>query len=80
MKSRFASMVAVALLAYGLGTQTPVEPTIGQEKAAAAEKAETPKTRKKPRGRLPIYFGQVGLSEEQRTKAEHYKKELERHL
>lgn len=61
-------MVVVALLAYGLGTQSPDVPTFAQEKGAAAAKAEAPKARKKPRGRLPIYFGQVGLSEEQRTK------------
>jgi hypothetical protein len=66
MSRRFTSMVIVAGLALALGTQVSVEPTIGQEKAAEKEKAAPAKVAKKPRGRLPQYYGQVGISSKQR--------------
>jgi hypothetical protein len=66
MNSRFASMVVVALFAFALGSQASVDFTVGQEKAAEKEKAAPPKAAKKPRGRLPAYYAQIGLSTEQR--------------
>ena len=68
MNQRFVSMIAVAGIALALGSQISVESTIGQEKAAtkAAEKAAPAKVASKPRGRLPQYYGQVGLSDKQR--------------
>ena len=67
MNSRFASMVVVALLAFALGSQANVQMTTGQEKAAEKVKAVPAKVAKKPRGRLPAYYAQIGLSTEQRT-------------
>ena len=67
MNSRFASMVVVALLAFALGSQANVQMTSGQEKAAEKAKAAPAKVAKKPRGRLPAYYAQIGLSTEQRT-------------
>ena len=67
MKSRVVSMGAVALVAFVLGSQAPFQPSIGQEETAPA-KAAPAKTVKKPRGRLPAYYGQVGISSAQRTK------------
>lgn len=64
MRQRFASMVVVAGLALALGTQLPVESTVGQEKAAA--QAAPAKVAKKPAGRLPAQYGKLGLSDEQR--------------
>jgi hypothetical protein len=68
MSHRFAQLIVVAGIALGLGTQFPVESTIGQEKAAtkSTEKAASAKVARKPRGRLPAYYAQVGLSTEQR--------------
>lgn len=66
MNQRFASMIAVAGIALALGSQISIEPTIGQEKAAEKEKAAPAKVAKKPRGRLPAYYGQVGISSKQR--------------
>ena len=68
MNQRFATMIAVAGIALSLGSQFSVESTIGQEKAATkdAEKATPAKVASKPRGRLPQYYGQVGLSDKQR--------------
>ena len=66
MNQRFASMIAVAGIALALGSQISVESTIGQEKAAEKEKAAPAKVVKKPRGRLPQYYGQVGISSKQR--------------
>jgi Spy/CpxP family protein refolding chaperone len=66
MNSRFASMVVVALFAFAIGSQVSVDFTVGQEKAAEHEKAAPVKVAKKPRGRLPAYYAQIGLSTEQR--------------
>lgn len=73
MSHGFAQLIVVAGIALGLGTQFSVESTIGQEKAAtkstekaASAKVVTAKVAKKPRGRLPAYYAQVGLSTEQR--------------
>lgn len=68
MNTRFASMVVVALFAFALGSQASVDFTVGQEKAAEKEKAAPAKVARKPRGRLPQYYGQVGISSEQRQK------------
>ncbi len=68
MNSRFASMVVVALCAFALGSQANVRMTSGQESAAEKEKAAPAKVAKKPRGRLPAYYAQIGLSTEQRDK------------
>ena len=68
MNQRFASMIAVAGITLALGSQISVESTVRQEKAAtkAGEKAAPAKVAKKPRGRLPAYYAQVGLSSKQR--------------
>lgn len=70
MNRRIAQIMIVAGIALGLGTLVSVESTIGQEKAAtkSTEKAASTKVAKKPRGRLPAYYAQVGLSTEQRDK------------
>lgn len=68
MNQRFASMIAVAGIALGLGSQISIDSTIGQEKSAEKGKAAPAKVAKKPRGRLPQYYGQVGISSEQRQK------------
>ena len=70
MKSHLTSIVAVVMLTFAILTQLPVETTVGQEKAATTapkDKAATAKVAKKPSGRLPAYYGKVGLSDEQRT-------------
>ena len=61
-------MIAVAGIALALGSQISIDTTIGQEKAAEKEKAAPAKVAKKPSGRLPQYYGQVGISSEQRQK------------
>ena len=62
---RFASLVCVALAAMFLGSQLPISSSVAQDDAKpAAEK----KVRKKPRGRLPNFYGQAGISTDQRSK------------
>jgi hypothetical protein len=68
MNHRFASMVVAAGIALALGSQGLMQPTVGQEKTAATEKAAPAKTAKKPTGRLPAYYAKVGVSDEQRKK------------
>tara|TARA_R110002072_G_scaffold303141_1_gene495751 strand:+ start:83438 stop:83821 length:384 start_codon:yes stop_codon:yes gene_type:complete len=75
-------MIAVAGIALSLGSQFSVEPTIGQEAATKdAEKATPAKVASKPRGRLPQYYGQVGLSNKQRQQIydvqANYKKQID---
>ncbi len=82
MNRRFATMIAVAGIALSLGSQFSVEPTIGQEAATKdAEKATPAKVASKPRGRLPQYYGQVGLSNKQRQQIydvqANYKKQID---
>lgn len=65
---RFSSLVCVALAALFLGSQAPTAPSAAQdEKKPAAAKAEK-KAPKKARRAVPAYFGQVGLSGEQKEK------------
>ena len=62
---RFASLVCCMLAALFIGSQVPVDVTSAQEKKAEKTAKKAPR---KPRGRLPNYYGQVGLSGEQREK------------
>lgn len=64
---RFASLVCVALAGFFLGSQVPVSSSVAQDdaKAKPAAKADK-KAPKKAKGRVPAYFGQVGLSDEQK--------------
>ncbi len=66
---RFTSLVCVALAGFFLGSQVPVSSTVAQDdaKPKAAAKGEK-KAPKKAKGRVPAYFGQVGLSSEQKDK------------
>lgn len=79
MNHRFASTIVAAGLALALGTQLPVETTVGQEKSDT--KAAPAKVAKKPAGRLPAQYGKLGLSAEQRTKVysvqANYKKQID---
>lgn len=68
MNLRFASMVAAVLLALALGNEMSVNTITGQETAESTKKAASTSATKKPRGRLPAYYGQVGLSGEQRDR------------
>jgi Spy/CpxP family protein refolding chaperone len=82
MNQRFATMIAVAGIALSLGSQFSVESTIGQQKATKdAEKATPAKVASKPRGRLPQYYGQIGLSDKQRQQIydvqANYKKQID---
>ncbi|HID23407.1 MAG TPA: hypothetical protein EYP14_13555 [Planctomycetaceae bacterium] len=69
-----AALVAVAIAAAMLFQVTqrpaPAEEAAQKDKATVQERAvEKPKTtRRKPRRRLPMYYGQIGLSREQREK------------
>jgi len=56
-------LLAAALMGYGVASLSPQTTISAQEKPAAAA-TET----KKAGGRLPPYYGQVGLSTEQREK------------
>jgi cell division protein ZapA (FtsZ GTPase activity inhibitor) len=60
-------MIVVALLALAVGSQGLVELSVGQEKTANPKGAPA-KVAKKPAGRLPAYYGKVGVSSEQRKK------------
>lgn len=64
MNQRFTSTFVAVSLALALGTQLSVEPTVGQEKSATKSTEKAAAT--KPRGRLPAYYAQVGLSTAQR--------------
>lgn len=64
---RFSSLVCVAIASLVLGSQLPFSSTVAQDDAKPAASAEK-KAPKKARGRVPAYYGQVGLSDEQREK------------
>ena len=73
---RFKSLACVALAALFLGSQAPLARTAAQGKSAqgkskAADSDGTQGKQKLPRkalGRVPTYFGQVGLSGTQKEK------------
>lgn len=62
MKRPFGWLVAAVLAGYGVATMTPMPVTSAQEKPATEAKE------KKPSGRLPAYYAQIGLSTEQKEK------------
>lgn len=61
MRRMSGLLLAAALMGYGVASLAPQTPISAQEKPAAAET-------KKAGGRLPPYYGQIGLSTEQREK------------
>lgn len=61
MKKHAATLVMAALTGLAIGTQGSTGLTIAQEEAASSKPAV-----KKTYRRLPNYFGQIGLSNEQR--------------
>ena len=57
-------LIALSLCSQGIGATAYAQK--GAKKPAADKKEQTAKTRKKARGRLPNYYGQVGLNKQQR--------------
>jgi hypothetical protein len=61
MKTTILTLVVVALAGLSVVTQDPGN-------LLTAQDAEKPAAAKKPRGRLPAYYAQIGLSNVQRDK------------
>lgn len=64
MTRKSMSVVVVLVAVLAIGAQVYTDVSHAQDAEKATKKVEA--VRKKPRGRLPAYYGQVGLSSKQR--------------
>lgn len=61
-----AALTSAAMLKPGIGQEPATKAPAAQQESASAPAEKT--TRKKSRGRLPNYYGRIGLTDAQREK------------